>query len=225
MSWSAPITFVAGSIFTAAQANVHMNANPNALHTGSWALSGQLKNDYVFALSPTQYDRHPMGWDATVADVGPNSTADTTFFSFSATEMTNKSRLILTLGALLKTDPTGGFVSNFDVRLYWGASAAAQLQQAQAIAADATERSVIFQVECLRVGADLWVLPGNQPQPNPLEAWRGPTAGRPSIITAPTFTSTQTVILKGQWSIAGGTTAAVYLKPQIGTVQHIKAAS
>lgn len=61
MSWNSPITFVAGSILTAAQLNTYLSGNTSALRSGEIALASQAANDVIIAASATQLGRLAMG--------------------------------------------------------------------------------------------------------------------------------------------------------------------
>lgn len=61
MSWSSPMTFVAGSILTAAQLNTYLSGNTGALRSGEISLASQAANDVIVASSATQFGRLAKG--------------------------------------------------------------------------------------------------------------------------------------------------------------------
>lgn len=57
MSWTNPVTWLAGQIVTAALLNTHVRDNLNELRGGGIAMSGQDVNDFIHATSATQFGR------------------------------------------------------------------------------------------------------------------------------------------------------------------------
>lgn len=57
MSWTAPLTWIANQIVTAAQLNTHVRDNLIELRGGGIAISGQTGNDFIYGASSTQLGR------------------------------------------------------------------------------------------------------------------------------------------------------------------------
>ena len=56
-AWTAPRTWVAGELVTAAQFNTHIRDNENELRAGGLAIASQATDDFVLASSATQLTR------------------------------------------------------------------------------------------------------------------------------------------------------------------------
>ncbi len=54
MAWTAPKTYVAGAVLTAAELNTYERDNMLALRSGSVAMTGQANGRFVVATSTTQ---------------------------------------------------------------------------------------------------------------------------------------------------------------------------
>ena len=57
MSWTSPMTFIAGTVLTAAQLNTYVRDNTNELRAGGLAIGSQAANDFLYATSATQLAR------------------------------------------------------------------------------------------------------------------------------------------------------------------------
>lgn len=57
MAWTAPITWVDGKRYVAADLNAQIRDNMLALRAGGFAISGMTANDFIFASSTTQLTR------------------------------------------------------------------------------------------------------------------------------------------------------------------------
>ena len=57
MAWTAPKTFVAGTVLTAAEMNTYVSDNDTALRAGGIAIASQAANDFIYASSASQLAR------------------------------------------------------------------------------------------------------------------------------------------------------------------------
>lgn len=173
-------------------------ANTVLLTDGAGTLSWAASNDSAYI--------------ATLSNV-LNTASITTFCSFTVPSMADGDVIEVILSALKKNNK--GTSGTATITCAYGA-ATATIGSGITWSNSATEFNDIYRVTLMRVGSDLWV---TQPTLSPDSSALNDGVSNISIVSAPTFGSSQTVALKLTLSAADAT---FYWKPQGARIRHKK---
>jgi hypothetical protein len=145
-----------------------------------------------------------VSYPVTIADV-TNTTTTSAFATFTVPSMADGDYLVVTYPALRKNNSGGAVNATYSVA-YGGVTGT---DAAVSWANSATEFGDILQWMLVRVGSDLWVYTagGNDTSPLALPGMSGTARGNQKfILTAPTFTSSQTVTIRLTFASANALT-------------------
>jgi hypothetical protein len=152
-----------------------------------------------------------------------NTAAQTTMLSFPvpAGAVADGDVIDIWAAVLFKNNAGGARTVTHD--WFWGATTVAT-SGAVSWADNATERKTVWRFRLMRVGADLWCrgssgLPSIPDEEEPYTIDATAYAGNSAVMSAPDFTTLQTVYLKLTFSAAHANT---YVKPQAAEVIHLK---
>jgi hypothetical protein len=182
MAWTAPRTWVAGELVTAAIGNTHWRDNLLALRAGEIAISGQTALDLIYAATTTTFGRFPLTagkavrknsannaleeflpaeglakYTATLANIDNTASQITTVeFTVPGGQWADGDLIQFTIAALCKND------SGSARTLAWrvGATGGVDLNPHPASAswtASAVEQKVIYGLYLQRIGSAIWV--------------------------------------------------------------------
>lgn len=232
---------MAGAVLTAAQLNEQLRDNGIEIRGGGIAISSQAALDFIYASSATQLGRLAKGsglqsirlnsgasayeffttaplaeYDATLTNVTDSTQTTTLSFTAPANEMADGDVIVISIAALVKNNKGTDGTATWD--LAWGGVSATLVESDCSTTAttwsnNANERKKLFWFWVQRIGADLWAgKGGSQALGSNVTGGAGDCA---AVLSAPTFSSNQTVALKLTLS---ATDATFYFKPQAARV-------
>jgi hypothetical protein len=195
MAWVAPGTAIAGTVLSAAFLNVY-------------------RDDLNYLKGVL--DTAPVSYTPTVADV-VSTVAQTATISFTvgASEMADGD--VIKIYAAVKVKSTGG---TYTLDMFWGSSSVNLSSTSQSAG---SEKFHLVEFKLERVGADLWVRGQEGTMAADLQKpFHDLAAGNTNVavISAPTFTSSQTVALKITLNV---NSANDYWKTQKARVVRVRA--
>jgi hypothetical protein len=189
----------------------------NASSTAANRLITMTGGDLLVSSARLQYDSTTARWrvlsslpvavvsyPATIADV-TNTTTTTAFITVTVPSMADGDWLLATYPALRKNNSGGAVNATYSVAY----GAVTGTDGAVSWADSATEFGDILEWKLVRVGSDLWVFTGvgNEVGPLGLSGFSPPTRGNKKFtLTAPTFTSSQTVTIRITFASANALT-------------------